>query len=178
MDPIVSAATRLISQPVGIIRLSGNGLFPKFSTLMVPPMEEPDPRRVYRIQVRDIDGQTIDDGLLLYFKSPHSLTGEDVLELQLHGNPHSLRKIISHAICLGARQARPGEFLYRAYLHHKISLLKAESLNKLIQAPSFEQYRSQFQEYSGQRRVSDRSPQRTMDGPDRSFLCCPGSFGG
>ena len=152
MDPIVSAATRLISQPVGIIRLSGNGLFPKFSTLMVPPMEEPEPRRVYRIRVRDRDGQPIDDGLLLYFKSPHSLTGEDVLELQLHGNPHSLRKIISHAVCLGARQARPGEFLYRAYLHHKISLLKAESLNKLIQAPSFEQYRSQFQEYSGQRR--------------------------
>ncbi len=150
MDPIVSAATRLISQPVGIVRLSGKDLFPSFSALMVPPFKEPEPRKVYRIRVGDIDGSIIDDGLLLYFRSPHSLTGEDVLELQLHGNPHSLRKVIAHAIHLGARQSRPGEFLYRAYLHHKISLLKAESLNRLIQAPSFEDYRSRFKEYSGE----------------------------
>ena len=117
-------------------------------------MPEPEPRKVYRIRVGDKEGSIIDDGLLLYFKSPNSLTGEDVLELQLHGNPHSLRKVIAHAISLGARQSRPGEFLYRAYLHHKISLLKAESLNRLIQAPSFEQYRSQFKEYSGERESS------------------------
>lgn len=100
MDPIVSAATRLISQPVGIVRLSGEALFPNFSTLTVPPMPEPEPRKVYRIRVGDKEGSIIDDGLLLYFKSPNSLTGEDVLELQLHGNPHSLRKVIAHAISL------------------------------------------------------------------------------
>jgi tRNA modification GTPase len=150
MDPIVSAATRLISQPVGIVRLSGMNLFPVFSAIIATPIEDPEPRKVYRIRVKDVEGRIIDDGLLLYFRSPQSLTGEDVIELQLHGNPHSLRKVISHAIHLGARQARPGEFLYRAYLHHKISLLKAESLNRLIQAPSFEDYRAQFKEYSGE----------------------------
>lgn len=150
MDPIVSAATRLINQPVGIIRLSGIRLFPTFSPLILPHISEPEHRKIYRIRVRDEAGNIIDDGLLLYFRAPESLTGEDVAELQLHGNPHSLRKVISHAVRLGARQARPGEFLYRAYLHQKISLLKAESLNRLIHAPSFEEYRVHFRDYAGE----------------------------
>lgn len=150
MDPIVSAATRLISQPVGIVRLSGDRLFPKFSPLIQPDILDPEHRKIYRIRVRDESGHIIDDGILLFFRAPESLTGEDVAELQIHGNPHSLRKVISHAIQLGARQARPGEFLYRAYLHQKISLLKAESLNRLIQAPSFEEYRIHYRDYAGE----------------------------
>ncbi|MHB1606331.1 MAG: tRNA uridine-5-carboxymethylaminomethyl(34) synthesis GTPase MnmE [Leptospirales bacterium] len=150
MDPIVAPATRLIHQPVGILRISGSSLFPRFSPLLQFSSEMvPEPRRVYRVRVLDHAGEPVDDGIVLYFKAPASLTGEDVLELQLHGNPHSLRRVMDHAISLGARPARPGEFLYRAYLHHKISLLKAESLNRLIQAPSFQDYRRQFQDYSG-----------------------------
>lgn len=150
MDPIVAPATRLINQPVGILRISGSDLLPRFSPLFHFPSSGliPEPRRVYRVRVRDQSGETVDDGILLYFRSPSSLTGEDVLELQLHGNPHCLRRVMDHAIELGARPARPGEFLYRAYLHHKISLLKAESLNRLIQAPSFQDYRRQFLDYS------------------------------
>lgn len=150
MDPIVAPATRLINQPVGILRISGTSLFPLFSPLLLfPPEMVPEPRRVYRVRVLEQSGEPVDDGILLYFKGPSSLTGEDVLELQLHGNPHSMRRVMSHIISLGARAARPGEFLYRAYLHHKISLLKAESLNRLIMAPSFQDYRRQFLDYSG-----------------------------
>ncbi len=150
MDPIVAPATRLINQPVGILRISGSDLLPRFSPLFVHSSGKllPEPRHAYRVRVHDQSGEPVDDGILLYFRAPSSLTGEDVLEFQLHGNPHCLRRVMDYAIELGARPARPGEFLYRSYLHHKISLLKAESLNRLIQAPSFQDYRRQFSDYS------------------------------
>ncbi len=147
MDPIVAPATKLIAQPVGIVRFSGSNLIDRFSPIVDRLPKPVIPRFVYRIRVKDIDGQILDDGLFIYFKAPSSLTGEDVIELQLHGNPHSMRRILEHAYSLGARPAKPGEFLYRAYQHQKITLLKSESLNRMIQAPSFQDFQRQFREY-------------------------------
>lgn len=147
MDPIVAPATKLISQPVGIVRFSGSDLIDRFATIVDRLPEPVTPRTAYRIRVKDIDGQWLDDGLFIFFKAPSSLTGEDVIELQLHGNPHSMRRVLEHAYFLGARPAKPGEFLYRAYQHQKITLLKSESLNRMIQAPSFQDFQRQFKEY-------------------------------
>jgi tRNA modification GTPase len=150
MDPIVAPATKLISQPVGIVRFSGTDLIRRFGPIMERLPDPIIPRTVYRVRVRDFEGHPLDDGLLIYFKAPASLTGEDVLELQLHGNPHALRRVLDHAYELGARPAKPGEFLYRAYTHQKITLLKSESLNRMILAPSFQEFRRQFQEYESE----------------------------
>ena len=70
----------------------------------------------------DKDGNPIDSGVVLFFKGPNSFTGEDVLELQAHGNPIILTELISRSVELGARQARPGEFSERAFRNGKIDL--------------------------------------------------------
>jgi len=140
MDQIVALATPLVPGPLGIVRLSGPDLLSTFGKVLLPFPESPPPRHAYLTSVINLDGMVVDEGIVLYFRAPDSFTGEDVLEFQMHGNPHSLRTIQNLLISLGARAAKPGEFSYRAFLHKKMTLLKAESLNRMIQAPSYQSY--------------------------------------
>ena len=140
MDQIVALATPSVPGPLGIVRLSGPDLLSTFARVFSPFPESPIPRHAYLTSVVNPDGTPVDEGIVLYFRAPDSFTGEDVLELQMHGNPHSLRRIQNLLISLGARTAKPGEFSYRAFLHKKMTLLKAESLNRMIQAPSYQSY--------------------------------------
>jgi tRNA modification GTPase len=73
---------------------------------------------------------------MLYFKAPHSFTGEDVVEIQAHGAPIVLDMLTKECILLGARLARPGEFSERAFLNDKMDLTQAEAIADLIQASS------------------------------------------
>ncbi|QNP41976.1 tRNA uridine-5-carboxymethylaminomethyl(34) synthesis GTPase MnmE [Lysobacter solisilvae (ex Woo and Kim 2020)] len=79
-------------------------------------------------------GETIDDGIALYFKAPASYTGEDVVELQAHGSPVVLEQLVQRCVELGARRARPGEFSERAFLNGKLDLAQAEAVADLIAA--------------------------------------------
>jgi tRNA modification GTPase len=79
---------------------------------------------------------TIDDVILTVFKSPHSYTGEDVVEISCHGGLLVSRKILRLIISHGARQAMPGEFTKRAFLNGKIDLSQAEAVMSLISAGS------------------------------------------
>ncbi len=76
----------------------------------------------------------IDQGLAFYFPAPHSFTGEHVLELQGHGGPAVLARMVRSCIAFGARPAEPGEFTLRAFLNHKIDLAQAEGIADLIAA--------------------------------------------
>ncbi len=78
----------------------------------------------------------IDQGIMIYFKAPHSFTGEDVVEIQAHGSPVVLDMLTQACIHVGARLARPGEFSERAFLNDKIDLTQAEAIADLIQASS------------------------------------------
>jgi len=140
MDQIVALATPPLPGPLGIVRLSGPDLIASFGKVFSPFPESPTPRHAYLTCIVNPDGTPIDEGIVLFFRGPDSFTGEDVLELQMHGNLHSLRQIQNLLVSLGARPAKPGEFSYRAFLHQKMSLLKAESLNRMIQAPSYQSY--------------------------------------
>lgn len=140
MDQIVALATPPLPGPLGIVRLSGPDLIASFGKVFSPFPESPTPRHAYLTCIVNPDGTPIDEGIVLFFRGPDSFTGEDVLELQMHGNLHSLRQIQNFLVSLGARPAKPGEFSYRAFLHQKMSLLKAESLNRMIQAPSYQSY--------------------------------------
>ena len=90
------------------------------------------PRRATVRSIKDSDGALIDQGLLLYFKAPHSFTGEDVVEFQLHGGPVVVQRTIQCALDLGARMARPGEFSERAFLNDKLDLVQLEAVADLI----------------------------------------------
>jgi tRNA modification GTPase len=118
---------------VGIVRLSGAGLDALAERLIggLPPA-----RRARLVDVRGGDGETIDTGLALYFAAPHSFTGEDVLELQLHGSPVVLEMVVRACLASGARRAGPGEFSQRAFLNDKLDLAQAEAIADLIASSS------------------------------------------
>jgi tRNA modification GTPase len=84
--------------------------------------------------VRPKDNEPLDQVLLTCFPAPHSLTGEDVVEISCHGSPAVVRSIIDSALELGAVLAGPGEFTLRALSHGKINLAQAEAIRDLIAA--------------------------------------------
>ena len=79
-------------------------------------------------------GDYLDEGLVVRFETPHSYTGEDVVEFHLHGNPFVLEGLQEAIVELGARLASPGEFTRRAVHSGRMSLLQAEAVDALIRA--------------------------------------------
>src|SRR5205085_9450438 len=73
-----------------------------------------------------------DEVVATLFPSPHSYTGEDVVELSAHGNPVVLREMVARACAAGARLAEPGEFTLRAFLNGKRDLVQAEAVADLV----------------------------------------------
>ena len=132
-DTIAAIATASGAAGVGIVRLSGPGCRVIGATLLGRP---PEPRHAHYLRFKDEDGEVIDDGLLLFFPGPQSYTGEDVLELQGHGSPLLLARLLRRCLALGARHARPGEFTERAFLEGRLDLAQAEAVADLVSAGS------------------------------------------
>ncbi|MEW6445666.1 MAG: tRNA uridine-5-carboxymethylaminomethyl(34) synthesis GTPase MnmE [Pseudomonadota bacterium] len=132
-DTIVAVATAPGRGGVGVVRISGP-LAPDIARNMLGGL--PRPRLATHRVFHDLDDQPLDDGIALWFPAPHSFTGEDVLELQGHGGPVVLDRIVRACLSMGARLARPGEFSERAFLNDKIDLAQAEAIADLIEAGS------------------------------------------
>jgi tRNA modification GTPase len=130
-DTIVAVATAPVPAGVGIIRLSGPDAFAIAWQLCGRALEI---RHAHYVRVRDAQAQVLDDGVAIAFKAPASFTGEDVVELQLHGSPVVLEAVVACACALGARRAVAGEFSERAFLHGKLDLTQAEAIADLIEA--------------------------------------------
>ena len=132
-ETIAAVATAHGVGSISIIRLSGadalglalkltkiTSLVPRYATLT----------KIYA------EGELIDEALLIYFKAPHSFTGEDVVEFQLHGGLVVANLILGELIKNGARLARAGEFSKRALINGKMDFSKIEAINSLINAKS------------------------------------------
>ena len=146
-DTIAAVATAQGRGGVGIVRVSGPRARPIAITLSG---REPEPRHAYYGAFYADDGETIDEGLLLFFRGPHSFTGEDVLELQGHGGPVVLDMLLRRCLELGARLARPGEFSERAFLNDKLDLAQAEAIADLIEASSEQAARNAVRSLQGE----------------------------
>ncbi|WP_412754023.1 tRNA uridine-5-carboxymethylaminomethyl(34) synthesis GTPase MnmE [Legionella londiniensis] len=133
-DTIAAIATPPGRGGVGILRLSGPNAYG--IGLTISAQTELKPRYAHFCSFKSAASELIDTGLVLYFKAPHSFTGEDVVELQTHGSPIVLDWLLKECISLGARIARPGEFSERAFLNDKIDLTQAEAIADLIHASS------------------------------------------
>lgn len=133
-DTIVALATPPGRGSIGIIRLSGS--LAKTIALRLNGNKILLEKVATYCSFKDKQAEVIDMGLAIYFKAPHSFTGEDVVEMQIHGAPITLDKLIKECLHLGARLARPGEFSERAFLNGKIDLTQAEAISDLIQASS------------------------------------------
>lgn len=137
-----------VAAAVGIVRISGPGAWPAAAAVLRKPKSGApfdsaavDSHRLYRALVRRADGTDLDDAMFVWMKGPHSFTGEDVIELHLHGNPYLLRRVLQAVLAAGAREAMPGEFSFRAFRNGKLSLAQAESINDLISSQSEESSR-------------------------------------
>lgn len=134
-DTIAAIATAPGRAGIGVVRVSAVDLRDLVQVLCGKPLS---PRVATRCAFRGIDGQIIDHGLALYFPSPNSYTGEDVLELHGHGGPIVLGAILAACLAAGARVAGPGEFTQRAFLNGKMDLAQAEGVADLIDAATEE----------------------------------------
>jgi len=118
---------------VGIIRLSG----PRALALATDVVGQlPPPRQAALRTFVDQAGEAIDEGLVLAFPAPQSMTGEDVVELQGHGGPVVLDQLLQRLLGLGATLAEPGEFSQRAFINGRLDLTRAEAVADLIAAGS------------------------------------------
>lgn len=149
-DPIIAIATAPGRGGIGIIRISGTDLEPFIAKLFNTTLIA---RHAHYLPFNDAQGQAIDEGLAIYFKGPHSYTGEDVLELQGHGGPAVLKRVLNRCLELGAgttlRLAEPGEFTQRAYLNDRLDLAQAEAVADLIDASSAAAAKSAMASLSG-----------------------------
>ena len=146
-DTIAAQATPSGRGGVGIIRISG----PKTSTIAKKILGRlPKPRYAEYHPFREKDGTVIDEGIVLFFPSPHSFTGEDVLELQGHGGAIVMDRLLQRVLQAGARIANPGEFSQRAFLNDKLDLTQAEAIADLIDASSEEAARAAMRSLQGE----------------------------
>lgn len=146
-DNIAAIATAPGRGGIGVVRISGQGLAKMASVLTG---RELIPRLATYTPFLDADGSTLDQGIALYFPSPHSYTGEEVLELQGHGGLAVLQSVLRRCLALGARLAQPGEFTQRAFLNDKIDLAQAESVADLIDATTEQAARSAMRSLQGE----------------------------
>lgn len=110
------------------------------------------PRVARRAPVRGRDGELIDDGLALWFPAPKSFTGEDVVELHLHGSPAVEQRLTDELTAFGLEPAGPGAFTMRAFANGKLDLTQAEGLADLLDAETALQHRQAMAQYSGKLR--------------------------
>ncbi|KAF1021762.1 MAG: tRNA modification GTPase MnmE [Paracidovorax wautersii] len=170
--PVIAIATAPGRGAVGIVRVSGRALAAFARRLCARDLA---PRVATYLPLRDDQGQVIDHGLALFFPGPHSYTGEDVLELQVHGGPVVLQLLLAHCLALaaqadpvtgsallpGLRLARPGEFTERAFLNGKLDLAQAEAVADLIDASTEAAARSASRSLAG---VFSQQVQALRDG--------------
>jgi tRNA modification GTPase len=109
----------------------------------------PEPRRATLRTVRDQAGAVLDEGLVLWFPGPHSFTGEDVVELHLHGGRAVAAGLTEALLALGLLPAEPGDFSRRAFLAGKLDLTQAEAIADLVAAETAAQRRQALRQMAG-----------------------------
>jgi len=132
-DTIVAVATPPGKGAIAIVRVSGPHVAHLISRT-VRTKGRLRARVATRATIVDEGGEHLDEGLALFFRAPRSYTGEDMLELQIHGSPVIAREIVRALLACGARLAQPGEFTRRAFLNGKLDLHAAAAVADVVEA--------------------------------------------
>jgi tRNA modification GTPase len=131
-DTIAAIATPPGRGAIAIVRMSGPSV--RAIAAQVVPDAELRPRYAHYTAILDETRHPIDRGLAIFSPAPHSYTGEDTLELHVHGSPVVAAEVVRALLARGARLAQPGEFTRRAFLNGKMDLHAASSVADLIDA--------------------------------------------
>jgi len=131
---------------VALFRLSG----PRAGAALVALSGKalPKPRTAARVRLAQ-GGEDIDDGLALFFPAPNSFTGEEVVELHVHGGRAVAQALGDALVSLGLKPAEPGEFSKRAFLNGKLDLTRAEAIADLVDAETAAQRRQALRQLDG-----------------------------
>lgn len=147
-DTIVALATPPTKSALAIIRLSGTEAFTMFSSIFSKDLTQSTERGVHLGRIHH-QQELIDECVVIQYLKPKSFTGEDLLEIMIHGSPLIAHQLIEILIAKGARNAEPGEFSSRAYLNQKMDLIQAEAIHDVIQATTLEAKRLSLLSLSG-----------------------------
>jgi tRNA modification GTPase len=148
-DTIVALATPPTKSALAIVRLSGPQAFSMFSSIFSKDLTLEKERGVHLGTIRD-GNDIVDQAVVIQYLDPKSFTGEDLLEIIIHGSPLIAYQLIETLVAKGARNANPGEFSSRAFLHQKIDLIQAEAIHDVIQATTIEAKRLSLLSLTGQ----------------------------
>ena len=136
-EPIAALATAPGLGGVALIRLSGEGVYAiadRLAPRLAPPPSARPANTFAHATLVGADGATLDDAVLLFYRAPRSYTGEDTVELCVHGGRFVAEAVLGRLWELGARPAGPGEFTRRAFLNGRLDLTQAEAVADLIAA--------------------------------------------
>ena len=131
-DTIAAISTPIGEGGIGIVRLSGPDA--RKITQKLFPKRLANRRLVYGQIIDPANGESIDEVLVAYMAAPNTYTREDVVEINCHGGPIPLQRVLELVLREGARVANPGEFTLRAFLNGRIDLAQAEAVMDVIQA--------------------------------------------
>lgn len=132
---VVALATPPGRSALAVVRFSGDGVLALLAPVVRPLGGPLRPGQARRVELVD-DRGVFDDGVAVHGRGPRTYTGEDTLEVTVHGNPLIVDRLIQAAIGAGARLAGPGELTRRAVVHGKLDLLGAEAVDQVIRATS------------------------------------------
>jgi tRNA modification GTPase len=148
-DTIVARATGPGRGALAIIRLSGRGVI-ELATAVCPRVDFSRPREVTLTPVVAADGLRLETGMAVPYLGPRSFTGENMLELTIHGSPYLTERVVEEFVSAGARPAGPGEFTRRAVANGKLDLVQAEAIRDLVAADTAWQLHNARQQLAGE----------------------------
>ncbi len=138
-DTIAAISTALGEGGIGIVRISGPSGLDVLRAVADNVPENVEARHAYLGKILDADNKVIDEAIYVYYESPASYTGEDMIEIQAHGSNVSLKRILNRILDCGIkeiRMAEPGEFTKLAFMNGKMDLSQAEAVIDIIKAKS------------------------------------------
>ena len=155
-DPIVARATPAGRSALAVVRVSAPAVG-AIAELLCPDLDLDRPWSAQLVAVRNAAGEVLDRAVVVPYRAPRSYTGEDMLEVILHGSSYLVGAVIDVCIVAGARQARPGEFTRRAVANGKMDLVQAEAVQDLVAAETSWQARNARRQLGGELSAQIRS---------------------
>ena len=133
-EDTIAAISTALGGAVAVIRMSGPGAFKALQSILRDPNPRlvAEPRKLFRANLVDNERRPLDDALVACFVGPQSFTGEDCVELHIHGSPFIATRLLESLAQASVRQALPGEFSFRAVRNGKMNLSQAEATADLI----------------------------------------------
>lgn len=147
-DTIVARATPAGRGALAVVRVSGPGCRSLASSI-APRLDFDRPWCAQLVRLQDEQDLGLERAVVIPYRAPRSYTGEDMMEIMVHGSPALVRQLEDAAVALGCRPARPGEFTRRAVANGKMDLVQAEGVANLVAAETRWQLRVARAQLSG-----------------------------